>query len=68
MSLRAILKERGVTQAQLASQMGVSEPTISRWISRKALIPARMLRAVSQVLGVSLEELIPEETDGVAER
>ncbi|MFS8367802.1 MULTISPECIES: helix-turn-helix domain-containing protein, partial [Acetobacter] len=66
MSLKAILKERGITQAQLASQMGVSEPTVSRWISGKALIPTQMLRAVSQALDVSLEKLVPEKSTGVA--
>ncbi|WP_366918371.1 helix-turn-helix domain-containing protein [Acetobacter senegalensis] len=65
MSLKALLKERGKTQAQLAAQIGVSEPTVSRWVRGSAFIPTQMLRAVSRALGVPLEELVPDD-EGVA--
>ncbi|WP_415441340.1 helix-turn-helix domain-containing protein [Acetobacter okinawensis] len=61
MSLKALLKEQGKTQAQLAAQIGVSEPTVSRWVRGTAFIPTQMLRAVSRALGVPLETLVPDD-------
>lgn len=68
MSLKAILKEQGKTQAQLAALIGVSEPTVSRWVRGSSLIPTQMLRAVSRALGVPLELLVPEKegAEGIA--
>ena len=65
MSLKALLKEQGKTQAQLAAQIGVSEPTVSRWVRETAFIPTQLLRVVSRALGVPLEDLVPDD-EGIA--
>lgn len=59
MSLKAILIERGVTQTQLAAQVQMSEPTVSRWVKGASYIPTRKLREVASALNVSLDALVP---------
>jgi transcriptional regulator with XRE-family HTH domain len=48
---------RGLTQAALAQQIGVSESTVQRW-EGGALPPYRRLLRLAQLLVVPLEELI----------
>lgn len=60
MSNNALRKYRltaGLTQAQVASSMGVSQPNYQRWESGAAAVPAKKQRALAKVLKVSLEEL-----------
>ncbi|WP_415549030.1 helix-turn-helix domain-containing protein [Gluconobacter oxydans] len=59
MSLKAILIERGITQTQLAAQVQMSEPTVSRWVKGASYIPTHKLREVASVLNVSLDALVP---------
>ncbi|MGV4856364.1 helix-turn-helix domain-containing protein [Acetobacter senegalensis] len=66
MSLKVVLKERGKTQAQLAAQIGVSEPTVSRWATGASVIPTQMLRAVAQALDVPLDVLVPDDGEVAA--
>ncbi|GBR34952.1 helix-turn-helix domain-containing protein [Gluconobacter kondonii] len=59
MSLKAILIERGITQTQLAAQVQMSEPTVSRWVKGASCIPTHKLREVASALNVSLDALVP---------
>ncbi|MBL0915585.1 MAG: helix-turn-helix transcriptional regulator [Sphingopyxis sp.] len=48
----------GLTQAKLASQIGVSVPAICAWERNKSRPKAKRLEAISAILGVSVGELI----------
>ncbi|MFD1267586.1 helix-turn-helix domain-containing protein [Paenibacillus motobuensis] len=54
--LNEILKERDITQLQLAAMSGVPQPSISRF-DKNTRHEAVHLFAISCALGVSIEEL-----------
>ena len=57
-TLEALLKARGWTQAELARRVGVSRQAVSLWFRGvEANLQGRHLIRLSQVLGVSVEEL-----------
>ncbi|WP_424969314.1 helix-turn-helix domain-containing protein [Dinoroseobacter sp. S76] len=57
--LKTILKARGMTYADLASRLGVSEPTIKRIFSERDCKLSRMTEICS-VLDLSLDDLVQE--------
>jgi transcriptional regulator with XRE-family HTH domain len=56
--LEQAMKSAGLDQASLARAMGVSEPTISRWMNRGTEPQIRQLRKLSHVLHVPLLKLL----------
>ena len=56
-SIRATLRERGMTYRQLAAKLGISEPTVKRDLSRGDFSLSR-LDAICAVLEVSLADLL----------
>lgn len=61
--LNEIMKERGITQIQLATASGVPQPSISRF-DKNTRHEAVHLFALSRALGLSIEELFRvEETE-----
>lgn len=54
-------KEQGITQVQLAEQLGVSQQTVTAYESGKRRVPISHLPRLAALLGVSIEELIGEE-------
>lgn len=52
-------KRAGLTQAELASALGVSTQTMHRWEAGKASIPADRLVELAQVTGVRMDFLTP---------
>ncbi|WP_010495049.1 helix-turn-helix domain-containing protein [Paenibacillus elgii] len=54
--LMAILKERGITQMQLAAMSGVPQGSISRFDRNDRHVDAHMF-AIARALGVGVEEL-----------
>jgi DNA-binding Xre family transcriptional regulator len=56
-SIRALLRQRGMTYRELAGALGVSEPTIKRDFSRGDFALSRLDR-ICAMLEVSLEELV----------
>lgn len=50
--------EKGLTQAQVAARLGVSEPSISAWEQDKARPKAGRMEALSLLLGVEMSELL----------
>lgn len=56
-SIRALLRERGMTYRELAGELGVSEPTVKRDLSRGAFSLDR-LDHICDVLDVSIEDLL----------
>lgn len=62
--LRRYLTERGITQHELAQQLGVNPKTPSRWLTGHTRLTERRLRRVFHQLGVDpatygLEPLFP---------
>jgi transcriptional regulator with XRE-family HTH domain len=55
MPLKEILKSRGLKQVWLADRMGVSEVTISNWVSAKSIPSKRNLNKLSEILDVPVE-------------
>lgn len=65
--LTQLRKEQGLTQEQLGEKLGVTNKTISRWEKGNYLPPAQMLKALSELYGVSINELLSGERLGVEE-
>ena len=56
--LKEVLEEKNMTQKELAIRIGVTEGTISRYISGKRKISLLKIYVIAQCLGVPMEELI----------
>ena len=71
--LQALRKEQGLTQEQLGEELHISSKTISRWETGTYMPPVEMLLALSELYGVSMNELVagerltPEELPARAE-
>lgn len=59
-----ILKERHMTQKELAARIHVQEPTLSKWMTGQRQPSAYALLRISRVLGVSMEMLMEGVEDG----
>lgn len=62
-------KEKGYTQKQLADAMNISDKTISKWERGLGCPDVSLLRVLSDVLGVNIEQILlgelePNEVDG----
>ena len=67
--LRTLRREKGLTQRALAEQLGVSDRTISKWETGRGAPDVSLLSAVSDALGVNIEEILrgelrPEDSTG----
>ena len=51
-------KELGLTQAQLAEAIGVTDKAISRWETGRGFPDVAYLQPLSQVLGISITEIV----------
>lgn len=59
--IAACRKEQGLTQAQLAEKIGVSDRAVSKWENGKALPDASNMLDVCDALGISVNELLTGE-------
>ncbi len=51
-------KQQGLSQTQLGEKIGVTNKTVSRWETGTYLPPADMLLALSELFGVSINEIL----------
>ena len=58
MDLKALLKAAGAKQMDVAQKLGVSEPTMSRWV--KNGIPAERVPDMARVTGIPAAKLRPD--------
>ena len=71
--LQTLRREQSLTQDQLGEKLHISGKTISRWETGTYMPPVEMLQAMSELYGVSMNELVagerltPEELPGKAE-
>ena len=62
--LREARKRAGLTQRQLAERLGVAQPQVARWESRRATPSFERLKAVLAVCGLDMEiSLAPRDED-----
>lgn len=50
--LRSLKEERGITNLDLARALGVTQPTVSRWVSGKIIPPRDQLEAIAGYFSV----------------
>ena len=51
-------KDQGITQQQLANQLGIAQQTLAHYEVGRLRVPASMLPTLAQLLTLSLDELI----------
>lgn len=59
--LALLRREQGLTQEQLAQELGTSNKTISRWETGTYLPPVEMLQLLSDRYGLTINELLQGE-------
>ena len=59
--LAELRRDRGLTQEELGEKLGVTNKTVSRWENGNYLPPAEMLRELSMLYGVTINELLSGE-------
>ena len=57
-TVAALRKERGMTQLELANQMGVTDKAVSKWERDLSFPDAASLPKLAETLGVSVDELM----------
>lgn len=57
-TIAALRKEKGMTQLELAEQMGVTDKAVSKWERDLACPDVSSLPKLAQLLGVTLDELM----------
>ena len=57
-TIRQLREKQNMTQTELAEKLGVSGKTISKWETGKGLPDISLLQPLSQVLGISVIELM----------
>ena len=65
--IRALREEAGLTQLQLAEQLGVSDRAVSKWECGRGAPDVTLLGALSAALKVNVEGLLAGELPGGAE-
>lgn len=61
-TIKRLREEKGITQSQLAEQIGVSGKTVSKWETAKGLPDITLIEPLSGALGVSVIELMSGDT------
>ena len=56
--IAALRKEKGMTQLELAQQMGVTDKAVSKWERDLSYPDINTIPRLAEVLGVSLEDLM----------
>ena len=56
--LAELRKEHKLTQAELGEKIGVTNKTISRWETGNYMPPVEMLEALSDLYGLTINELL----------
>lgn len=61
-TIKRLREAKGMTQQQLAEEIGVSSKAVSKWETAKGLPDISLIESISQALGVSVMELMSGET------
>ena len=58
--LQDLIRAKGVRQTVIAAACGVTEATVSKWMTGKIPLPADRVAAVSAATGIPAAELRPD--------
>ena len=58
MLLKEILKTKGIKQVWIANKLGVSEVTVSKWVSGRSVPKKAHLEKLSQLLDVPVKTMV----------
>ena len=61
-TVRRLREAKGITQTQLAEQIGVSDKAVSKWETAKGLPDITLIEPLAKALGVSVMELMSGDT------
>ena len=61
-TIKRLREAKGITQTQLAEQIGVSDKAVSKWETAKGLPDITLIEPLAKALGVSVMELMSGET------
>ena len=61
-TIRRLREAKGITQTQLAVQIGVSDKAVSKWETAKGLPDITLIEPLAKALGVSVMELMSGDT------
>lgn len=61
-TIKKLREDKGITQLQLAEEIGVSSKAVSKWETAKGLPDISLIEPLSQALGVSVMELMSGDT------
>lgn len=61
-AIKKLREAKGITQLQLADEIGVSSKAVSKWETAKGLPDISLIESLSKALGVSVMELMSGET------
>lgn len=64
--LYTLRKEKGITQAELAEALGVTNKAVSKWETGEAMPETAQLLPISRIFGVTVDELLAGERAGQA--
>ena len=65
--LAQLRKEKNLTQEQLGDNLGVTNKTVSRWENGNYLPPVEMLQSLSDLYGITINEILSCERLGETE-
>lgn len=57
-TISCLRKEKGMTQKELADQLGITDKAVSKWERNVAYPDTATIPALAEILGVSVEELL----------
>ena len=57
-AIKTLREKKGLTQAELAEKIGVSDKTVSKWETAKGLPDISLISSLAEALGVSVIELM----------
>ena len=57
-TIKRLREAKGITQAELAATLGISDKTVSKWETTKGLPDITLIEPLSKALGVSVLELM----------
>lgn len=60
-TIKKLRERKGITQSQLANQIGVSDKAVSKWETAKGLPDISLIEPLAKALGISVTELFSGE-------
>lgn len=64
---RKVKRRRRMTQAQLARELGVSQPTVSDWMRMHNRPESHLRKAIERVLNISADDWMTEDERAIAD-